>query len=298
MLDGELVAHRPQDELGIAFGSLRPTRCAAPREWTHADLKRGALHCERERNSGSFLHARARVYEGFLRRDPDVVDLVDVLPRHPATAYPVRPLTDVRYLVVHHTGAPREVDARAIAAEHVGTNGWPGIGYHYLVDAEGTVFRTQDLTTVSYHARQFNPVAVGIAVTGELSAGLPTTEQMASLGELLAMLLSDLGLGVWSIRGHREMVGTPCPGDTFLAVWKPRLLRQVAAWLDPGAITAAPEVSVLLPCNLCVAVERGRTVVRAMNPASVMEKLGNPALAPVGEEVGAALRRVVAAIAG
>jgi len=64
------------------------------------------------------------------------------------------------------------------------------------------------------------------------------------------------------------------------------------------AITAVPEVAVLLPCNLCVAVERGRTVVRAMNPASVMEKLGNPALAPVGEEVGAALRRVVAAIAG
>jgi uncharacterized protein (DUF302 family) len=64
------------------------------------------------------------------------------------------------------------------------------------------------------------------------------------------------------------------------------------------ALTAAPEVSVLLPCNLCVAVERGQTVVRAMNPASVMEKLANPALAPVGAEVGAALRRVVAAIAG
>ena len=64
------------------------------------------------------------------------------------------------------------------------------------------------------------------------------------------------------------------------------------------ALTAAPEVAVLLPCNLCVSVERGRTVVRAMNPASVMEKLANPALAPVGAEVGAALRRVVAAIAG
>lgn len=64
------------------------------------------------------------------------------------------------------------------------------------------------------------------------------------------------------------------------------------------ALTAVPEVSVLLPCNVCVAVEQGRTVVRAMNPASVMEKLANPALAPVGAEVGAALRRVVAAVAG
>lgn len=64
------------------------------------------------------------------------------------------------------------------------------------------------------------------------------------------------------------------------------------------ALEAVPEVAVLLPCNVCVAVEQGRTVVRAMNPASVMEKLANPALAPVGAEVGAALRRVVAAVAG
>lgn len=64
------------------------------------------------------------------------------------------------------------------------------------------------------------------------------------------------------------------------------------------ALEAVPEVAVLLPCNVCVAVEQGRTVVRAMNPASVMEKLANPALAHVGAEVGAALRRVVAAVAG
>ena len=64
------------------------------------------------------------------------------------------------------------------------------------------------------------------------------------------------------------------------------------------AVQAVPEVSVLLPCNLCVAVEQGRTVVRAMNPASVMEKLANSALAPVGSEIGAALKRVVAAITG
>lgn len=64
------------------------------------------------------------------------------------------------------------------------------------------------------------------------------------------------------------------------------------------ALQAVPEVSVLLPCNVCVSVEQGRTVVRAMNPASVMEKLASPALATVGAEVGAALRRVVAATAG
>jgi uncharacterized protein (DUF302 family) len=59
------------------------------------------------------------------------------------------------------------------------------------------------------------------------------------------------------------------------------------------ALSAAPEVGVLLPCNVTVAVEDGRTVVRAMNPGSVMALIGKPELAPVGEFVGAALQRVV-----
>ena len=62
-----------------------------------------------------------------------------------------------------------------------------------------------------------------------------------------------------------------------------------------AALEAAPEVGVLLPCNVTVSVEGGRTVVRAMNPEGVLGIIGNAALTPVGEHVGAALRRVVAA---
>jgi uncharacterized protein (DUF302 family) len=61
------------------------------------------------------------------------------------------------------------------------------------------------------------------------------------------------------------------------------------------ALAEAPEAGVLLPCNVTVSVENGKTVVRAMNPESVMAVVGKPALGPIGAEVGAALRRVVAA---
>lgn len=63
------------------------------------------------------------------------------------------------------------------------------------------------------------------------------------------------------------------------------------------ALAAAPEVGVLLPCNVTVSVEGGRTVVRAMNPGSVLGIIGEPALAPVGDHVAAALRRVLEACA-
>lgn len=62
------------------------------------------------------------------------------------------------------------------------------------------------------------------------------------------------------------------------------------------ALTAVPEVGVLLPCNVTVSVEGGTTVVRAMDPAPVMGLVSAPELAAVGQEIGAKLLRVVDAL--
>ena len=62
------------------------------------------------------------------------------------------------------------------------------------------------------------------------------------------------------------------------------------------ALTAVPEVGVLLPCNVTVSRENGKTVVRAMNPKAALGILNNPALDDVACEVAAALKRVVGAI--
>ena len=63
------------------------------------------------------------------------------------------------------------------------------------------------------------------------------------------------------------------------------------------ALTAAPEVGVLLPCNVTVSVEEGETVVRAMNPGVALGVLQAEGLAEVAEDVGEALRRAVQAVA-
>ncbi|HEY4575080.1 MAG TPA: DUF302 domain-containing protein [Thermoanaerobaculia bacterium] len=62
------------------------------------------------------------------------------------------------------------------------------------------------------------------------------------------------------------------------------------------ALTAVPEVGVLLPCNVTVSRENGKTVVRAMNPKAALGILNNPALDDIACEVAAALRRVVGAV--
>jgi uncharacterized protein (DUF302 family) len=63
------------------------------------------------------------------------------------------------------------------------------------------------------------------------------------------------------------------------------------------ALTASPEVGVLLPCNVCVSVEGGKTVVRAMNPEAALSLVKEPVVGEVAREVAVALRRVVQAMA-
>ncbi len=70
---------------------------------------------------------------------------------------------------------------------------------------------------------------------------------------------------------------------------------------NPGfahrALEAEPELGVLLPCNVVVRVEDGRTIVSAVAAAEMLGMVGNPALKPIAAEVGERLERVVAAVA-
>jgi uncharacterized protein (DUF302 family) len=63
------------------------------------------------------------------------------------------------------------------------------------------------------------------------------------------------------------------------------------------ALSAETEIGLLLPCNVVVyETEPGRSVVAAVAPLVTLGRVGNEALAPLGGEVDAKLRRVMAAV--
>lgn len=63
------------------------------------------------------------------------------------------------------------------------------------------------------------------------------------------------------------------------------------------ALTIAPEVGLLLPCNVTVAyVEAALTEVSFINPASLMGFVNHPELVPIAEEVHDRLKRAAAAL--
>ncbi|MFZ5917633.1 MAG: N-acetylmuramoyl-L-alanine amidase [Chloroflexota bacterium] len=162
---------------------------------------------------------------------PNWQDVVTSLSRHPTKKYAARPLTAIEHIVVHHSAIPASVGAQRIAEYHVQNLGWPGIGYHFVIDDQGAIFRTNTLETIAYHAGNINGSGVGVCFLGNFTDQVPTPVQLESGGKLLAWLVQELKLTNNEIQGHKEFLNTQCPGHQWLEgqQWKRMLLARVEA---------------------------------------------------------------------
>ena len=185
---------------------------------------------------------------------PEVVDVVDSLPHHPTLRYSNRTVP-ISTIVIHHTDSPKTATPQSIAEYHVhgvvkDAEGeyikaeWPGIAYHYVIAADGTIYWCQRHDTLSYHVGSANNYSLGISLIGcfcEVDYNnqpqppedqVPTPEQLRSAGRLVAWLLQELDLpSVRQVVGHKEVGQTSCPGDHWNTGqnWKAELYDQVGA---------------------------------------------------------------------
>lgn len=145
-----------------------------------------------------------------------IVDVVDSLPQDPNNDYPSRPLTQVTSLVIHHTATPLVTTLEAIANYHVNIKGWPGIGYHFVIRADGTIFLTNYLQTMSYHAGAYNPISIGIALLGDYTYDQPTNAQITSANSLVSYLQGQVpSAEIVEAHGQLQGMSTQCPGLTW-----------------------------------------------------------------------------------
>lgn len=160
---------------------------------------------------------------------PPIINRVYDLPRHSERRYETRALAQIQQLVIHHTAADPSIGIDAVAQKHVHELGWPGIGYHFVIDPEGQIYHTNDLRTASFHARQANLTTVGIAFCGNFDEAVPTDAQLVSGGRLCAYLLRELSLPIENVRGHKVMVSTDCPGRNWAegAAWRDALMEHI-----------------------------------------------------------------------
>jgi hypothetical protein len=135
--------------------------------------------------------------------------VIDDLPKG-ATSYPTRDLSEIVRFVIHHS-ATKGGDPWAYAKHHVQTNGWPGIGYHFVIQKDGTIYQTQALTTISYGVANNNTGTVNICLTGDYEVETPPVAQITNLVYVLRHLASQLGPK--PIYPHSHFTGTKCPGS-------------------------------------------------------------------------------------
>ena len=153
------------------------------------------------------------------------MDVVDQLPKHETLRYDTRTLDQITHLAIHHSAVRAEVTAEQIATYHVSQD-WPGIGYHYYIEPDGTIYQTNRLETISYNVYDHNHYLVGICIAGTFNDAVPTAAQIEKLGSLVAWLMQKLNIKFENVLGHREFpeTATECPGQPMAE--RQRLERQ------------------------------------------------------------------------
>jgi N-acetylmuramoyl-L-alanine amidase len=137
-----------------------------------------------------------------------VVDRRRTLPKHRTKKYQRGRAPDK--ITIHHS-ATAAGSAESFAGYHVHTLGWPGIGYHFVIERNGTITKCWDENVISFHTAGLNSGNIGICLTGR---GSFSSSQLKSLVALTTHLKKKYHIPVSEIKGHREWSGqrTECPG--------------------------------------------------------------------------------------
>jgi len=94
--------------------------------------------------------------------------------------------------------------------------------------------------------------------------------------------LKDQGFGVLTEIDVRQTLKDKLDLDVepqiILGACNPQLAHR--------ALEIDPRIATLLPCNVVVRTDNGRTIVEALDPKLIAEVPGNPALATIAEEAG------------
>lgn len=114
-------------------------------------------------------------------------------------------------IILHHAAASK-CTAQQIHQWHL-ANGWVGIGYHFLVRKDGSVYRGRPEDTVGAHAGNNNYDSIGVCFEGSfMTETMPIIQKWA--GQELVQYLKDK-YGITKVQKHSDVNATGCPGVHF-----------------------------------------------------------------------------------
>lgn len=142
-----------------------------------------------------------------------IVDKTNELMRSATKKYGTRLLSQITQIVVHHSASIGQ-RAEDYARYHVQSRGWPGLGYTFVIEADGTIVQAHPLNVVSYNTGGVNTRTIGICLSGDFTQQEPSPAQLKSLKQLIQHLRKTLPQRL-EVYGHKDYGTTSCPGPNL-----------------------------------------------------------------------------------
>jgi hypothetical protein len=160
-----------------------------------------------------------------------IQNITGQLMKHPTKKYGKRRLDQISQVVIHHSATPMNAIGsrpQVYARFHVETRDWPGIGYTFVIQPDGSIFQTQELNTVSNHVQNANTKSIGICISGHFDNEQPTEAAYNGAVWLVKELNLQLGREL-EIKAHNEYAKKTCPGAAIdINIFRQRVKAPIA----------------------------------------------------------------------
>jgi N-acetylmuramoyl-L-alanine amidase len=132
--------------------------------------------------------------------------------------------------IIWHCSATKEgqdVKMETIRKMHKEERGWSDVGYHYIIELDGTVREGRALIRPGAHTQGLNATTIGICYIGGVDAKMKpkdtrTDAQRAALYQLTGDLLAKFPGA--TVHGHNEFAAKACPSFDVQTDWKAYVL--------------------------------------------------------------------------
>lgn len=123
-----------------------------------------------------------------------------------------RDISKINKIILHHSGVEVLQNIETIHNYHL-SKGWAGIGYHYYIRKDGSVYEGRAIDIVGAHCSNFNTDSIGICCEGNFDNETMNDKQKEALKILVKYLYQKYNIK--TIAGHRNFNKTSCPGKNF-----------------------------------------------------------------------------------
>lgn len=115
--------------------------------------------------------------------------------------------------IFHNSGTTVRQAIEVIHNYHKNSRGYAGIGYHFYIRRDGTIYRGRPENMQGAHAYGANSDSIGICFEGNLNEEYLTKEQIEAGRWLVSYLKGKYGNIEFT--EHRKVCNTSCPGKNF-----------------------------------------------------------------------------------